>query len=44
MLPSAYIHFARQAKAQVILNAYGLAGTIKKQVLNNKNIANNHTS
>jgi len=37
MLPSAYIHFARQAKAQVILNAYGLAGTIKKRVLNNKN-------
>ena len=30
MLPSAYVCFARKAKAEVILNTYGLAGTIKK--------------
>lgn len=32
MLPSAYASFARKAKVKVILNTYGLAGTIKTQV------------
>ena len=42
ILPSAYLHFARKAKAQVILNTYGLASMIKKAGVNNKNITNNH--
>ncbi len=40
ILPSVYARFARKAKAQVILNAYGLARTSKIAGLNNKNITN----
>jgi len=40
ILPSAYVRFARKAKAQVILNGYGLACTTKKAGVNNKNTTN----
>ena len=33
ILPSVYIHFARKAQAQVILNDYGLTNTIKTDFL-----------
>ncbi|MCR8557215.1 AraC family transcriptional regulator [Mucilaginibacter sp. BJC16-A38] len=40
ILPSAYVRFARMAKAQKILKAYGLAGTIKKADFNNQSTDN----
>ena len=40
LLPSAYASFARRAKGRLILDAYGLADTIKTAGLHNQNITN----